>query len=119
MELNGCCEFCGQHKMIDVPDPNMTQAEVDALVTDNCDCVQAKSERRKKALEEKINSFIESEVDPEARDFMRAAVEMIRTYQCDTVCIKTNTGWNITAKLHKDAEIVFSCKKSLSKKAVF
>ena len=53
MELNGCCEFCGQHKMIDVPDPNMTQAEVDALVTDNCDCVQAKSERRKKALEEK------------------------------------------------------------------
>lgn len=119
MELNGCCEYCGQHKMIDVPDPNMTQAEVDALVTEQCMCPQAKSERRKKELKEKIDNFIETEIVSEARDFMRAAVEMIRTYQCDSVCIQTNDGWKISAKLNKEAEIVFSCKKSLSKKAVF
>lgn len=119
MELNGCCEYCGQYKMIDVPDPNMTQAEVDALVTEQCMCPQAKSERRKKELNEKIDNFIETEIVSEARGFMRTAVEMIRTYQCDSVCIQTNDGWKISSKLNKEAEIVFSCKKSLSKKAVF
>ncbi len=118
MEYRGCCEYCGQSKLIEAEE-GLSQAEYDALVTDQCDCPQAKSERRKKELKEKIDNFIETEVDPEARDFMRAAVEMIRNFQCDLVTIQTNDGWKVTARLNKDHEIVFSCKTSLSKRAVF
>ena len=50
---------------------------------------------------------------------MRAAVELIRTSQADSVSIQTNDGWKVTVKRNKDYEIVFTCKKSLSKKAVF
>ena len=119
MELNGCCEYCGQHKVIDVPDGNLTEAEVNALVTDQCDCPQAKSERRKAETKAKIEDFIEAEVEPGARDFVRAAVDLIKGYQCEAVTLQTNDGWKISVKLNNDHEIVFSGKKSLSKKAVF
>jgi hypothetical protein len=104
--------------MIDVPDGNLTQAEVDAMVTDQCMCPEAKSQRRKAETEAKIADFIEAEVTPEAQDFVRAAVDMVRSHQCESATIQTNDGWKICVKLSKDFEIVFSCKKSLSKKAV-
>lgn len=118
MEYRGCCEYCGQSKLIEAEE-GLSQAEYDALVTDQCDCPQAKSERRKRETKEKIEDFIEAEVAPEAKDFVRAAVDMIRNYQCESVTIQTNDGWKISTKLNNDHEIVFSCKKSLSKKAVF
>ena len=38
---------------------------------------------------------------------------------CDSVTLQTNDGWKISVKLNKDYETVISCKKSLSKKAVY
>lgn len=122
MGSSGCCEYCGQTVLLDggdnLPFP-LTEAELNEMATKKCSCPQAKSERRKAETREKINEFIETEVAEEARDFVRAAVDMIKGYQCDSICLQTNDGWKVTVKLNKDSEIVFSCKKSLSKKAVF
>ena len=119
MELSGCCEYCGQHKVIEVEDGNLTEAEINALVTDQCNCPQAKTERRKAESKQKIEDFIENECAPEARELLRAAVELLRSSQADSVSIQTNDGWKVAVKRNKDYEIVFTCKKSLSKKAVF
>lgn len=122
MVLSGCCEYCGQTRAIEVADDlpyQYTEEDLNEMATQKCDCPQAKSERRKAETREKINDFIDTEIAEECRDFMRASVEMIRTYQCDLVSIQTNDGWKVTTRLNKDHEIVFSCKKSLSKRAVF
>lgn len=123
MALSGVCNFCGQSMVISEEkypflDPD-DQAQIDDVVTGLCDCPQAKSERRKEETKESIEHFIETEVDEEAQDFVRATVEMVRAHKCDSGMIQTNDGWKISVKLSKDYELVFSCKKSLSKKAVF
>ena len=123
MALSGSCEYCGQSMVISekkypLIDPD-DQRQIDEVVTSLCDCPQAKSERRKEETKQKIEEFIENECAPEAGDFLRAAVELIRTSQADSVSIQTNDGWKVTVKRNKDYEIVFTCKKSLSKKAVF
>lgn len=122
MVLNGCCEYCGQSRAIELTDDlpyQPTEEDLNEIATQKCDCPQAKSERRKAETQERIDNFIETEICEECQDFMRAAVEMIRNFQCDLVTIQTNDGWKVTARLNKDHEIVFSCKKSLSKRAVF
>lgn len=122
MVLSGCCEYCGQSLAMEFPDDmpiTPKEWELNEMATQKCYCPQAKSERRKAETREKINEFIETEVAEEVRDFVRAAVDMIKGYQCDSICLQTNDGWKVTVKLNKDSEIVFSCKKSLSKKAVF
>lgn len=119
MELSGSCEYCGQHKMIEVEDANLTKAEVDALVTDQCDCPQAKSERRKKETADKIARYIDSEVEPQAKELVSRAVDVVRNYGADSVTVKTNDGWTIKVHLDKDAYLCFDCKKASSKKAKF
>lgn len=123
MALSGTCKFCGQSMVISeekypLLDPE-DQGQIDEVVTGLCDCPQAKSERRKAETQDKIENFINDEVDYKAQDFVRYAVETIRKYDCDSVTIQTNDGWKISVKMSKDYELVFSCKKSLSKKAVF
>lgn len=119
MELSGSCEYCGQHKMIEVEDANLTKAEVDALVTDQCDCPQAKSERRKRETAKKIEEYIQNEVEPGAKELIKAAVETVRDYGADSVTVKTNDGWTIKVHLDKDAYLCFDCKKTSSKKTKF
>jgi len=116
MELRGSCEYCGQHRIIDVPDANLTEAEINALVTDQCDCPQAKSERRKIKTQKKIEEYLENEIDPAAKPLMEAAVEAIRTYGAETVQVLTNDGWKVKVHIDKDGYLVFDSKKTDSKK---
>ena len=123
MALSGVCEYCGQSMVINedkypLVDPQDQEA-IDSIVTGLCDCPKAKSERRKEETKEKIERFIEDEIEEEAQDFVRAAVDLVKSSQCDSVTIQTNDGWKVGVSLNKDYEIVFTCKKSLSKKAVF
>lgn len=119
MVLNGCCEYCGQTRAIDVPDGNLTEAEIDALVTDQCECPQAKSERRKRETAEKIAAYIDHEVEPGAKEFVARAVDAVRNYNVDSIAIKTIEGWKITIKIDKDGYLCFDSKKVSSKKAKF
>ena len=123
MALSGSCEYCGQSMVLSedkypLLDPENQEA-IDAVVTGLCDCPQAKSERRKAETQKKIEEFIDQEVAPEAQEFARDAVELVRSQMCDSVTLQTNDGWKISVKLNKDYETVISCKKSLSKKAVY
>ena len=116
MELRGSCEYCGQHRIIDVADGNLTEAEINALVTDQCDCVDAKTARRKAEREQKISDFINSEVDPNAADLFVAAVDSVRTFQVESVIITDNDGWKTKISVNSDGYLVFEPKKTISKK---
>lgn len=123
MALSGSCEYCGQTMMLSedkypLIDPE-DQAMIDDVVTQNCSCPRAKSERRKKETAEKIEQFIEKEMAPEAQDFVRAAVDSIRDYKVESVVITDNDGWKTKISINKDGYLVFDPKKTISKKASF
>ena len=55
----GTCAYCGQTRAIEtIGDVELTQAELDAMVTERCTCVPAQEEKRKKARKKKINDFV-------------------------------------------------------------
>lgn len=118
MEYKGCCEYCGQSKLIEAEE-GLSQAEYDALVTDQCDCPQAKSEKRKRETAEKVDEYINTEVSPSARDVFRAAVEAVKGFLIDSITIVDNDGWRTKISVDKDGYLVFDPKKTISKKTKF
>lgn len=58
-EKIGTCVYCGQTRIIEtIGDVDLTQAELDAMVTERCVCPPAQEEKRKKARKKKINDFV-------------------------------------------------------------
>lgn len=51
----GACRFCGQNKMIEVPN-GYTQEEIDEEVTCECKCDEAKAYQEKKEREERLEA---------------------------------------------------------------
>lgn len=51
----GSCRYCGQQKLIEVPN-GYTQEEVDEDVTNECRCDEAKAYRAKKENEERLEA---------------------------------------------------------------
>lgn len=118
MEYRGCCEYCGQSKLIEAEE-GLSQAEYDALVTDQCDCPQAKSERRKLETAKKVAEYIDKTVDPAAVDVFKAAVEAVKGFSVDSITIVDNDGWRTKISVDKEGYLVFDPKKTISKKTKF
>ena len=123
MALSGSCEFCGQSMVISeekfpLVDPD-NQAEVDAAVTSICDCPKAKSERRKAEAAKKIEEYINSEVNPEAKEIVEAAVDAVRGFYVEAITILDKDGWKTKISIDKDGYLVFDVKKTISKKSEF
>ena len=123
MALSGSCEFCGQSMVISeekfpLVDPD-NQAEVDAAVTSICDCPKAKSERRKAEAAKKIEEYINSEVNPEAKEIVKAAVDAVRGFYVEAITILDKDGWKTKISIDKDGYLVFDVKKTISKKSEF
>lgn len=123
MALSGSCEFCGQSMVISeekfpLVDPD-NQAEVDAAVTSICDCPKAKSERRKAETAKKIEEYINSEVNPEAKEIVKAAVDAVRGFYVEAITILDKDGWKTKISIDKDGYLVFDVKKTISKKSEF
>ena len=123
MALSGSCEFCGQSMVISeekfpLVDPD-NQAEVDAAVTSICDCPKAKSERRKAETAKKIEEYINSEVNPEAKEIVKAAVDAVRGFYVEAITILDKDGWKTKISIDKDGYLVFDVKKTVSKKSEF
>ena len=123
MALSGSCEFCGQSMVISeekfpLVDPD-NQAEVDAAVTSICDCPKAKSERRKAETAKKIEEYINSEVNPGAKEIVKAAVDAVRGFYVEAITILDKDGWKTKISIDKDGYLVFDVKKTISKKSEF
>ena len=123
MVLSGSCNFCRQVMAIDsekypLLDPE-DQETINDIVTERCDCTQAKSERRKAETAKKLEDYINTEVAPEARDIIRAAVDAVRGFCVESITITDNDGWKTKMRIDKDGYLVFDPKKTISKTKKF
>ncbi len=89
VDVMGTCRYCGQRSMTKA-DPTATQADINELVTLQCNCDEAFQYQRMNqqiALnEEGINKmFGASKYPEEVRDFLRQALKIVASASADSV----------------------------------
>ena len=99
-QKRGTCRFCGQQKLIEVPDM-MEQAEIDEEVTLECRCVEAKAYQEKKEGEERIEAQKLSakgtiyelfhEDFPEIETILNDCIQLLVSHKAKKVAINTGT----------------------------
>lgn len=86
MEKTGTCAYCHQSMMIETVG-EVSQEEVDIMVTEKCKCPEAATARRKKERKEKIDRFIKRQFDPDTALFIRTVIKMVEDEDiCDFSC---------------------------------
>ena len=68
VEKRGACKFCGRQKFINV-DPDVPEDNINALVTQTCDCDAAVSARGMKITEDAIKALLGAESTKKGFDY--------------------------------------------------
>ncbi len=108
-EETGICRFCGQHRIVDVPD-NFTEYEVNEEATLNCNCNDSKAYRERKEKEEQIEMAKTSAKGTTFELFHEEfpEIEDILNYSMDALTQKKFKKLTITAGGKTKASITFS-----------
>lgn len=109
----GACRFCGQNKMIEVPN-GYTQEEIDEEVTCECKCDEAKAYQEKKEREERLEAQKLSAKGttfelfhndfPEVEEILNNAIPLLVTKKVKKMTI--NTGTKVTATIGISKETI-------------
>ncbi len=110
-QKTGTCRFCGQTKIIEVPD-SMPQNEVDEEATLECKCPDAKVYKEKKEKEEQIEMAKTSakgttfelfhEEFPEIEDVLNYAMDALTAKKFKKLSITTGGKTKATISFAKD-----------------
>ncbi len=102
----GVCRFCGQNKMIEVPN-GYTQEEIDEEVTCECKCDEAKAYQEKKEREERLEAQKLSAQGttfelfhndfPEVEQILNKTIPLLVTKKVKKLTV--NTGTKVTATI--------------------
>lgn len=102
----GACRFCGQNKMIEVPN-GYTQEEIDEEVTCECKCDEAKAYQEKKEREERLEAQKLSAQGttfelfhndfPEVEQILNKTIPLLVTKKVKKLIV--NTGTKVTATI--------------------
>jgi hypothetical protein len=102
----GACRFCGQNKMIEVPN-GYTQEEIDEEVTCECKCDEAKAYQEKKEREERLEAQKLSAQGttfelfhndfPEVEHILNKTIPLLVTKKVKKLTV--NTGTKVTATI--------------------
>ena len=103
IERFGTCAYCGQGKMIDAPE-DKSQAEIDALVTEECNCIDAREVRNKRERREKIEEFINSHFGENLRPFIHESVDLIDRWESQINDISIKLIDDYAVKIWKDSD---------------
>ena len=103
IERFGTCAYCGQGKMIDAPE-DKSQAEIDALVTEECNCIDAREVRNKRERREKIEEFVNAHFGENLRPFIHESVDLIDRWdsQINDISIKLIDDYSV--KIWRDSD---------------
>lgn len=108
MEMQqGTCDYCGQSMTLQTVG-ELSQAELDAMVTDKCNCPEAKSARRKKERKERIDSFVKKHFDPEVGNLIYNVIPMVE--QSDLTNFSVTLPDERTVKIWVDADAYLRIK---------
>lgn len=108
-EATGICKFCGQHRIVDVPD-NFTECEVNEEATLYCNCNDSKAYRERKEKEEQIEMAKTSAKGTTFELFHEEfpKIEDILNYSMDALTQKKFKKLTITTGGKTKASITFS-----------
>lgn len=101
MEGIGTCKYCGQTAMVTTV-AEVSQAELDVMVTEKCMCLEASSERRKKERKEKLREYIRKTFDEPLDKFIHDAFQLVDDVQVDDVTIKIGSR---SIKIWRDSDL--------------
>ena len=103
VERFGTCAYCGQGKMIKAPE-DKAQIEIDALVTEECNCIDARAVRNKRERKEKIDDFINSHFAEDIRPFIQDSVDIIDRWDSQINDISIKLIDDFAVKIWKDSD---------------
>jgi len=84
----GKCAFCGQTKWIQTIG-EVSQAELDAMATDQCICFEAQSHKRKKAREEKVTEYVKKKfVTDKMIEYILTSIKLLEDGKIEEFTIK-------------------------------
>lgn len=84
----GRCAFCGQSKYIQTIG-EVTQAELDAMATDQCLCAEAQAEKRRKAREAKVMEYVKKKfVTDKMIDYILKSIKLLEDGNIEEFSIK-------------------------------
>lgn len=108
-EETGICRFCGQHRIVDVPD-SFTEYEVNEEATLNCNCNDSKAYKERKEKEEQIEMAKTSAKGTTFELFHEEfpEIEEILNYSMDALTQKKFKKLTITTGGRTKASITFS-----------
>lgn len=111
-EKTGACAYCGQTMMIETVG-ELSQEEIDMMVTDKCKCPQASEERRKKERKEKIDKFVKRNFEPDIAMFIKNVIRMIEEQDLSDFVIKLPDDRAVKIWLDYDYFLHIKVKKNL------
>lgn len=84
----GKCAYCGQTKFIQTLG-EVSQAELDAMATDQCLCFEAQTQKRKKAREAKVMEYVKKKfVTDKMIEYILASIKMLEDGNIEEFTIK-------------------------------
>lgn len=113
-DSKGCCIYCGQIKMVQVPD-SFTQEQIIEEVTNQCNCEEAKAHQFKQ-LEEELKEqskltaqgmIIElfKEQFPEVAELLQKAIIPLAEFRFDKLTIKIDDTTTAHISINSKGEI--------------
>lgn len=110
-EETGICRFCGQTKLVEVPD-SFTQEQIDEEATLMCKCFEAKQYKEKKEKEEQIEMAKTSakgttfelfhEEFPEIEEILNSVMDPLTKKKFKKLTIQTGGKTKATISFSKD-----------------
>ena len=85
-QMIGKCAYCGQTKFIQTLG-EVSQAELDAMATDQCLCFEAQTQKRKKAREAKVMEYVKFVTD-KMIEYILASIKMLEDGNIQEFTIK-------------------------------
>lgn len=98
----GTCQFCGQRRFINTVG-EIDQEERDRIATDLCECIDAKTAKRKAERSEKIKDYVEDEFPVEVAEFVTKGIELVDDQSIEKVTVKIDDDWNV--EIWRDANL--------------
>ncbi len=108
----GTCRFCGQSKLVTTVG-DVSQSELDMMVTDSCDCPDAKSDRRVRERKKKKDEYLESFSIENVRQFMQECLDAVDKWDSGIkdVQVRLDDGWTHKIYLNKDSDLKIKTTK--------
>lgn len=114
VEKTGVCRFCGQHKVVEVPD-YMSEEEINEEASKECYCVDAKAYKQAKELEIMIEQQKMSakgttlqlfhEEYPDIENLLNEAIDALAAHKFKKVTISTDDGVTASIKWKDGIEV--------------